>query len=113
MTLWVKRIQNWALDQSPDHPVMVVHYEDLKLDPVKEVRRMLQFLDIRSESLSQRLKEDFTTFRRPHGDVPDFQRYTSNQTYFMKSMLLRAAGLAEESNMTHILRLEEYLEKFD
>lgn len=111
MTFWVERVQNWVLvEHSGDHPVMVVRYEDLKQNTTKEVGRMLSFLQIplSSEDLAQRLKEDFTTFRRSHSEG-DFEHYTAAQKLHLKSSLQHAIGLAAENNMTQVLRLNDYL----
>ncbi len=91
---------------------MVVRYEELKQDPVKEVGRMLSFLhlDLSPEDLSQRLKADFTTFRRPHSEQSDFEHYTDEQKLLMRSFLQCAIQLAQEGNKTNVLKLDEYLE---
>lgn len=114
MTQWVERIQRWVLRQSSDHPVMVIRYEDLQQDTVKEVGGMLSFLQLHldPEDLTERLREDFTTFKRPHCETCDFEHYTANQTLHMKSSLQHAIHLAEQTNMSHILKLDEYLDKF-
>ena len=111
MTHWVERIQHWVLEQTSDHPVMVVRYEDLKRSTGREVRRVFSFLQLpfSIKDLTQRLKEDFTTFKRPHCETCDFERYTASQTLHMKSSLEHAIHLAEQSNMSHILKLDEYL----
>lgn len=111
MTLWVERLKRWVLEQTPHHPVMVMRYEDLQKDTVGEVRRMLDFLQVASENLPQRLSEGFTTFKRSHGGV-EFERYTSKQRLSMKSWLQRAVHLANERNMSHVLKLNDYLENF-
>jgi hypothetical protein len=110
MTQWVERIQHWVLSQTPHHPVMVVRYEDLKQDVTKEVGKMLGFLRLNSspENIAHKLRDDFTTFKRPHNGVSNFEHYTTSQTLHMKSFLQHAIQLAEQSNMSYILNLSEY-----
>lgn len=111
MKAWVKRIQNWVLKVLPEHPVLVVRYEDLKIDTTREVERMLAFLQLpfSSDQVSQKLEEDFTTFKRVHSDESEFEHYTDDQRDHIKSAILQVVKLAEASNMTHVLRLNEYL----
>lgn len=108
MQAWKKRIQNWVLEKQMDHAVLIVRYEDLKSNTVKEVERMLTFLQhpFNAEDIPSRLAQDFTTFKRPH-DV-DFERYTSSQKLYIESVLLQTIKHAQDSNMTHVLNLEEY-----
>ena len=104
----------WVLNQQPSHPVMVVRYEDLKTDTMKEMERMLTFLGFpfSEEEVSERLAEDFTVFKRAHrGD--DFKHYTDDQMMYMRSVLLEAIKSAEDKNMAHVLKLDDYLEKFE
>lgn len=111
MKAWVKRIQNWVLKVLPEHPVLVVRYEDLKIDSTREVERMLAFLQLpfSSDQVSQKLEEDFTTFKRVHSDESEFEHYTDDQRDHINSAILQVVELAEASNMTHVLRLNEYL----
>ena len=39
MTACSSESQMWVLNQQPSHPVMVVRYEDLKTDTMKEMER--------------------------------------------------------------------------
>lgn len=115
MKAWLDRIQNWVLTQTPQHPVIVVRYEDLKQDTLKEVEKMVTFLGFpfNEEDTAQKLAEDFTSFKRPHNEEEDFKRYTDEQILHMKSVVLQAIKLTEDKNMTHVVRLSDYLQKFD
>lgn len=108
MSVWKKRIEKWVLRKHVDHPVLVVRYEDLKTDTVKEVERMLVFLKQSFDPLElpNRLAEDYTTFKRAH-DV-QFERYTGEQKLYIESVLLETLTLTQDSNMTHMLRLDDY-----
>lgn len=111
MDHWVNRITNWVLDNDPVHPVLVVHYEDLKQDAVREVQRMLDFLHIpfNKEDLPRILVADFNTFKRPHNSNSDFEHYTSAQKVHMKSTLTHVIKMTEAKNKTHLLKLNDYL----
>ena len=43
--LWLAMIRNW-LAGNQGHPVLIIRYEDLKLSPVGEVKKMLSFLNM-------------------------------------------------------------------
>lgn len=109
----MNRILNWALNLSPQHQVLVVRYEDLKQDTMKEVERMVTFLGLpfNEEAVTQRLAEDFTVFKRLHKQEDDFKRYTDDQTVHMRSVVLKAIKLVKDKNMAHIIRLNDYLKK--
>ena len=114
MTQWTSRITKWVLANDPTHPVLVVRYEDLKQDTVREIERMLDFLHIpyNKGDLPLILAADFNTFKRPHNRNNDFEHYTSAQKVHMKSTLMNVINLTQEKNMTHLLRLTDYLSKF-
>ena len=110
MQAWKRRIQNWVLQEHADHPVLLVRYEDLKLNTVKEVERMLTFLHqpFDPEEIASKIAEDFTTFKRPHADG-DFERFTDSQKLYMESVLLETIKHTQNSNMTQGLKLDGYL----
>ena len=107
----MKRIQKWVLQKNAEHPVLLVRYEDLKSNTIREVERMLVFLQrpFDADELSSRLAEDFTTFKRPHYTQNSFERYTSTQRLYMDAVLLQGIEYTQNSNMTHVLKLNEYL----
>ena len=99
------------MKQSPEHPVLVVKYEDLKQNTAKEIERIMRFLKLHfdSKALAQTLEQDFTEFKRPHSNQTDFRRYDDSQLLHVKSTLTRAIELVKMRNMTHVLDLKEYL----
>lgn len=115
MEAWLKRIRNWIVQQPPQHPVMVVKYEDLKEDTLREVERILTFLKLpfSREEVSEKLARDFTTFKRPHREGDNFKRYTDKQMASMKSTVMEAIQLIEDNDISDIVTLDEYLEKFE
>ena len=57
---WSKQIQYWLVNSSV--PVLVVKFEDLKQDPVREVKRILDFINyhqLTQEELSLKIKDGF------------------------------------------------------
>ncbi|XP_011405846.2 PREDICTED: WSCD family member CG9164-like [Amphimedon queenslandica] len=63
---WSKLIQYWVVNSSV--PVLVVKFEDLKQDPVQEVKRILDFINYHQltvEELSLKMKDGFNKYRRP------------------------------------------------
>lgn len=115
MNAWLTRLRNWVLNQTPEHPVVVVKYEDLKKDTMTEVEKILTFLGFSFDEnyVSQRLAEDFTMFKRPHSKESEFERYTGDQLQHMKSVVLQAIKLVEEKLMTHVVKLDDYLDKYE
>ena len=113
--LWMKRIENWVLKVSSDHPVLVVRYEDLKEKPVQEIIRMLSFLKVpfTEGDLLVRMRDDYVTFKRKHDERDSFEHYTSDQKTHIKSIILEAIKLAEKNSMQHVLNLSEYLNKLE
>ena len=64
---WNGYFREWLADGiKKGHPVHVVKYEDLKLDTLKEVRGMLDFLHFKYEEndLEARINTSFNTFHR-------------------------------------------------
>ena len=94
-----------------NYPLLVVRYEDLKSDKVRQVTRMLDFLNVNYSKVDveQRLQEDFSAVRRNHSC--DFDHFTENQKLYMRSMIastmteLDSMGVAYEE-----LHLKEYLQ---
>ena len=115
MISWMLRLRNWVTDSMQQRrPVHVVRYEDLINDTVKEVGRMLDFLNVNynKEDLRNKLREDFTVFKREHSS-DNFEHYSPQQKLHMKSVLQEAIRMAEQGNKTEILRLHEYLDSFE
>ena len=64
---WSNYFTSWLADGiTKGHPIHVVKFENLKLDTLKEVKDMLDFLrfEYEEEELSARIKTDFNTFHR-------------------------------------------------
>jgi len=107
---WKEMIDNWIIQSKPQHPVLVVRYEDVKTKPISEVKRILDFLHFpyeEEELLHMRLSEGHGSFQRKHTE--DFDHYTSTQQKFVKSVIRQTVNLAKLRDWDRVLRLEEYL----
>lgn len=109
---WKKTIEKWFLDpRSLARPVLVVRYEDLKRDPVKEVKRMLEFLKFTydEQSLAERLaKKASESFHRNHTDS-NFEHYTTEQKKYINSLLQDTIQLLKQRGVEQRFNLHEYL----
>ena len=103
--MWPEYFTNWYLS---GHPVLVVRYEDLKLDILRQVKRMLDFLGFPyiEEELKKRMAEDFGKFHRP--PHPDFEHFTPQQNVFVQRTVKQTIKLLKE-NGGDTLGIEKYL----
>ena len=106
---WKEMVDNWIIQSKPQHPVLVVRYEDIKANQVSEVKRILDFLHFpyEEEELHSRLSEGHGSFQRKHTNT--FDPYTSTQRKFVKSIVHQTTNLAKLRDWDSVLRLEEYL----
>ena len=96
---------------SPNHPVHVVSYEDLQRDTVGEVEKILDFLEFpySHDELVERLREDYTTFQRPHTN-DDFQHFSPEQKANIRTTLLSVMVTAKATGKLNLLTtLNHYL----
>ena len=107
---WIHRLNNWVFDNH-GHPVHVVNYEDLKKDTVREVEKILDFLQFpySHEEVVERLKTDFTTFQRPHTH-DDFQHFSPAQKEMLQTTLLTVMADAKASGKADLFLFNEYLD---
>ena len=110
MERWKERVVNWVFDNN-EHPVHVVSYEDLKTDKVREVEKILDFLQFPydHDELTERLSEDYTEFQRPHNHT-DFQHFNPEQKEKIRATLESAITLAKACGKTDLFHFHDYLE---
>lgn len=85
------------------YPLLIVHYEDIRDDKLREVERMLQFLKFQYNrtELAAKLREDFDELKRHHTE--DFDHYTATQRNYVQSIMeevkewLQSVELSTES----------------
>ena len=90
---------------------MVVKFEDIKMDHVTQVERMLGFLEFPFDStdLKAKLNNGFDVFRRPHKE--EFEHYTQEQKKYINTIILDTIKILSEHKMEHFFDIEEYLAK--
>jgi hypothetical protein len=110
LSRWKERTINWVLNNN-NHPVHVVSYEALKSDTVGEVEKILDFLHYPYShgDLVERLKEDFTTFRRSHSQ-DEFQHFSPEQKELLRTTILELKTMAEIFGKADQFIFSEYLE---
>ena len=107
---WMQRLSNWVLDNH-GHPVHVVSYEDLKRDTVREVEKILDFLQFpyTHEEVVERLRVDYTDFQRPHMQI-NFQYFSSEQNKKLQTTLQTAMTNAMACGKADLFLFNEYLD---
>ncbi len=106
--MWQSFFVGWLLN-SHGHPVLVVRFEDLKADIMKEVKRMLEFLKVpySEEELTKRMMQDTGTFRREHHKV--FDHFTAEQRSTVRSAIRKVIQVLKLRNGGDTLGIEDYL----
>ncbi|XP_064407357.1 WSCD family member CG9164-like [Halichondria panicea] len=106
---WSKYFRTWMVE-SHDHPTMLVRYEDLKVDLVSNVEKMLDFLSFPydHQELENHLTKDFTKFKRKHNGVT-VDHFTAEQKNFVRSIIKQTLSYLREYNHGDTLNIEEYL----
>ena len=108
---WKKTVVNWFVKSANfSRPVMVVRYEDLKVDHVMQVERMLTFLEFPFDKneLKVKMNDGYDAFRRPHKN--EFEHYTPEQKKYVNTMLLDTIKILTHHKMEHLFHLEDYLD---
>lgn len=69
MKRWVAMFR-YVITSNPEHPVLIVSYEELVQNTGAQLRRMLAFLGVRydAEELDRRLMKNLATFQRQHSN---------------------------------------------
>ena len=105
---WKNIIQEWL--PVDNHPVLVVHYEDLKNDSFTEVKRMLDFLkfDYNDAELKEKLSEDYGKFhRKPR--TSNIKYYLPIQKRYVRTVLAETLVMLKERNLSHLFHIQDYL----
>ncbi len=108
---WQRTLLNWVGSaRQLNHPLLVVHYEDLLADTVKEVSRMLDFLhqDYSRTELATKLKDGYGKFHRSHSAADDYDHYTKDQRLYINSMITSTESKLQQTHNEQ-LHLMEYI----
>ena len=105
---WKRMIEHYIINNRVQ-PILVVKYEDLKADPVTQVKRMLAFLryPYKDKEVEERLEGGFFHFYRNHTDT--FEHYTPEQTAHMNNVITSVIDRLKQENITNFIPLEPYL----
>ena len=99
----------WYLSLKDIDSALVVMYEDLKENTVKEVKRMLEFLKQPSNDtiLEELVKKDYTTFLRSK-PKQHIELYTPSQNALINKSLMKVKQLLREKGSS--VNIDRYLE---
>ncbi len=101
----------WAADGIKlGHSVLVVKYEDLKLDTLTQIKRMLKFLKVpySHEELTKRLSGNYERFHRPHNDSVVFDHFTPEQRQVVMKTIIEVETLLKQRNV-RISGIKQYM----
>ena len=88
MADWETMVTHLLINNTGNRPTLLVKYEDLKRDALREVERMVQFLGVRLVSDgTKRVGGGFHTFHRNH--TYTFDHYTPEQKLHINSVIKR------------------------
>ena len=113
LSAWKMRMHTWVLDND-QHPVHVVRYEDLLINTVGEVEKILDFLQFPyvHEDLVHKLEQNLTEFQRSHSN-DDFHHFSPEQKSKLRIALMATWDSSKEVGKADLLRLDEYIEALD
>ena len=106
-------IVNYVIEPQ-HHPMLIVYYEDLKRNVVRELKRMLAFLDVSYSvnDLHNMMLSKFDQFHRNHSD--EFEHYTKSQKQLINSIISWAIDNVSKhvynDKEIHIGHLKSYLQ---
>ena len=102
-------MSGWII-AAKDNPFLVVRYEDLKIDAVKEMKKMMNFLGfshISESEIKERLGEGYNNFYRNHKD--DFRHYTEDQKSFVHQKVQETIEILKDLGRENIFPIHQYL----
>lgn len=111
---WKNMITNHVIYRRQTHPLLVVRYEDLKQNSLREVQRMLDFLQLTvdKDELLQRLEyNNFSHFHRNHSSSDTFEPYTASQIKYWNSVIIETETSLHSNSITDFIPLRSYIRK--
>eukprot|EP00731_Ephydatia_muelleri_P015677 Em0009g101a len=107
--LWLAMLKQYLVTNW-HHPVLVVSYELLRNDTSRELRRMLDFLQVTYDqaALEHTVDSDFKTF---HRGKAQFAHFTKSQAQLVRSLIAEAKNMLAENRryFLQFLLLDDYL----
>ena len=108
--MWKSHTSRWIIN-GKDNPFLIVRYEDLKQNTIKEVLRMVEFLGFKDlfteDSIQDKLGNGYNSFYRNHQD--DFEHFTADQKALIRRTVEETAQLLAKQGLEHSFRIEDYL----
>lgn len=104
---WHNTLYDWAIQGMIEgRKVLVVYYEDLKINTKQEVKRMLDFLGVK---YIHRETNNLDEFHRQHNDsaTDTFDPFTPEQKTLVHSMIQNTIKEIEENHLD--ITLTQYL----
>ena len=97
---------SWVINSTDHHPTLVVRYENLKQNTIRQVKTMLDFLQFsyKEEVMEEQLEKDFRQFRRKHRG--SFEHFTTKQRERNMCRVQEHADLEQQLHVT--FGIEEY-----
>ena len=111
---WKSMINNLVISRPRTHPLLVVKYEDLKEDAVKQIERILDFLDMhisKSELLQRLQQKSFREYLRNHSAIAHFEPYTPSQVEYWNSVIIETENSLNFHGITDFIPLKKYVRK--
>lgn len=104
---WLAMIKNW-IASNRGQPVLVIRYEDVTLSPMREVKKMLRFLNVEYNAtiVEERLQQDFNIYRRHKKQKRNV--YSKELQAYVNSVLSDAEKLIHDSGLQDVLKISDY-----
>ena len=105
-------VSNYLIQPHQHHPILIVYYEDLTHSAVKEIIRILNFLDIPYTMNDVQKMSGFDQFHRNHTDA--FEHYTKEQKQLINNIISwvisSVTKYVHKDKDIHIAHLISYLQ---
>ena len=107
---WRLHVERWLGSSLPyNSSILVVKYENLKIDLRKELMRMMKYLEFHytEEDLDCTTKSDTNVFHRNHDHSKDIDYYTQSETNSVYEEILKVEKVLKKYNVSyekHILK---------
>lgn len=101
---WQQMISSWLLDNK-NHPVLVVKYEDLELDIMDELSRILSFLDVPYSNS----KLDGVKWKGKQSVEETAKSYSADQVMYINTIVRAAITALSANTPTKYINLTSYI----
>ena len=107
---WKAHVSGWVIS-GRSNPFLIVRYEDLKQNTVREVLRMVEFLGFKGlfteASIQDKLGDGYNGFYRNHQD--NFEHFTSDQKALIEKTVRETVSLLAERGLEQSFPIKDYL----